>query len=64
MDPIVREAREPASALMVSVVPVRPSAETRNSENGGVLREMPDVARRYVAHWQSRWDQGTPYPGP
>jgi len=49
---------------MVSVVPVRPSAETRNSENGGVLREMPDVARRYVAHWQSRWDQGTPYPGP
>jgi len=25
---------------------------------------MPDVARRYVAHWQSRRDQGTPYPGP
>jgi len=40
------------------------SAETLNSENVVVIRGMPDVARQYVAHWQSRWDQGTPYPAP
>lgn len=41
-----------------------PSAETANSENVVVLREMPEVARPYLAHWQSRWDLGTPYPPP
>lgn len=41
-----------------------PSAETANSENVVVLREMPEVARQYMAHWQSRWDGGVPYPGP
>lgn len=40
-----------------------PSAETVNSENVVVIRGMPDVARQYVAHWQSRWDLGKPYPG-
>ncbi|WP_326542706.1 phospholipase D family nuclease [Pseudorhodoferax sp.] len=40
-----------------------PSAETVNSENVVVLREMPKVARQYLAHWQSRWDGGEPYPG-
>lgn len=39
------------------------SAETRNSENVVVIRDMPDVARQYLAHWQSRWDGGVPYPG-
>ncbi|WP_120968726.1 MULTISPECIES: phospholipase D family protein [unclassified Comamonas] len=39
-----------------------PSAETLNSENVVVMRDMPDVARQYVAHWQSRWDLGKPYP--
>lgn len=39
-----------------------PSAETANSENVVVIRGMPDVARQYVAHWQSRWDLGKPYP--
>lgn len=39
-----------------------PSAETMNSENVVVIRGMPDVARQYLAHWQSRWDQGKPYP--
>ena len=39
-----------------------PSAETANSENVVVIREMPEVARQYLAHWQSRWDLGKPYP--
>lgn len=38
-----------------------PSAETLNSENVVVIRGMPEVARQYVAHWQSRWDLGQPY---
>ena len=38
-----------------------PSAETANSENVIVIRDMPDVARQYLAHWQSRWDLGKPY---
>lgn len=41
-----------------------PSAETANSENVVVLREMPEVARQYQVHWQSRWDGGVDYPGP
>lgn len=40
-----------------------PSAETANSENVVVLRGMPEVARQYLAHWQSRWDGGVPYRG-
>lgn len=39
-----------------------PSAETVNSENVVVIRGMPEVARQYLAHWQSRWDLGKPYP--
>ena len=39
-----------------------PSAETANSENVVVIRDMPEVARAYLAHWQSRWDSGKPYP--
>lgn len=39
-----------------------PSAETANSENVVVIRDMPDVSRQYIAHWQSRWDLGKPYP--
>ncbi|GAA5786341.1 phospholipase D family protein [Chitiniphilus shinanonensis] len=38
------------------------SAETANSENVVVIRNMPEVARQYLAHWQSRWDLGKPYP--
>lgn len=38
-----------------------PSAETLNSENVVVIRDMPDVVRQYIAHWQSRWDIGVPY---
>ncbi|GHD58440.1 hypothetical protein GCM10007350_08310 [Jeongeupia chitinilytica] len=38
-----------------------PSAETENSENVVVLRDMPDITRQYMAHWQSRWDLGVPY---
>jgi phosphatidylserine/phosphatidylglycerophosphate/cardiolipin synthase-like enzyme len=38
------------------------SAETANSENVVVIRDMPEVARQYLAHWQSRWDLGVPYP--
>lgn len=39
-----------------------PSAETLNSENVVVMRGVPEVARQYIAHWQSRWDLGEPYP--
>lgn len=39
-----------------------PSAETANSENVVVIRGMPEVARQYLEHWQSRWDLGKPYP--
>jgi len=38
-----------------------PSAETKNSENVVVFREMPDIAARFLFHWQSRWDGGVPY---
>lgn len=41
-----------------------PSAETENSENVVVIRDMPEVSRQYLAHWQSRWDLGKPYPMP
>ncbi|NVZ81200.1 phospholipase D family nuclease [Pseudomonas yamanorum] len=39
-----------------------PSAETANSENVVVIRDMPEVSRQYIAHWQSRWDLGVRYP--
>ncbi|MFT4174264.1 MAG: phospholipase D family protein [Rhodocyclaceae bacterium] len=38
------------------------SAETANSENVIVIEGAPDIARQYIAHWQSRWDLGKPYP--
>ncbi len=37
------------------------SAATRNSENVLVVWNNPQLATRYLAHWQSRFDQGTPY---
>lgn len=40
-----------------------PSAETKNSENVVVIREMPDVAKQFLSHWQSRWDSAVPYRG-
>lgn len=40
-----------------------PSAETENSENVVVLRDMPDVTRQFINHWQSRWEQGVAYQG-
>lgn len=39
-----------------------PSAEKVNSENVVVIRDMPEVSRQYVEHWQSRWNLGKPYP--
>lgn len=38
-----------------------PSAETLNSENVVVIRNAPEIARQYLAHWQSHWDLGQPY---
>lgn len=35
------------------------SGERYNSENVIVLKDMPDVAQRYLTHWQSRWDLGS-----
>ena len=37
------------------------SAAARNSENVLVLWNHPDVARQYIAHWQSRWELGRAY---
>jgi phosphatidylserine/phosphatidylglycerophosphate/cardiolipin synthase-like enzyme len=34
------------------------AAARSNSENALVLREVPEVAQQYLAHWQSRWDMG------
>lgn len=34
------------------------AAHHANSENVVVLRDMPEVAKQYLAHWQSRWAQG------
>lgn len=35
------------------------SAASRNSENVLVINGVPEVARTYLRHWQSRWDGGT-----
>jgi len=40
-----------------------PSAETANSENVVVIRGMPEIAKQYLAHWQSRWDGGMSFTG-
>ncbi len=37
------------------------SAASRNSENVVVVWNNPQLASRYLTHWQSRFDQGTPY---
>ena len=35
------------------------SAARRNSENALLISACPDLARQYLAHWDSRWAQGT-----
>jgi phosphatidylserine/phosphatidylglycerophosphate/cardiolipin synthase-like enzyme len=30
----------------------------KNSENVLVIHDMPELAQRYLTHWQSRWDSG------
>lgn len=35
------------------------SAARSNSENALVIRDVPELARTYLQHWQSRWDMGT-----
>ncbi|AKK25033.1 endonuclease (plasmid) [Pandoraea oxalativorans] len=37
------------------------AAAKRNSENVLVLWNYPTLAAQYLAHWQSRWEQGQPY---
>lgn len=37
------------------------SAATVNSENAMVIWNAPEVVKPYLAHWQSRWDQGTDF---
>jgi len=37
------------------------AAATKNSENVLVLWNAPDIARQYLAHWQSRYEQGQDY---
>lgn len=40
-----------------------PSAETENSENVVVIHHQQALTRQFIAHWQSRWDQGVAYAG-
>lgn len=35
------------------------SAATSNSENVVVIWNNPEIAGRYLKHWESRWEQGT-----
>lgn len=35
------------------------SAAEANSENALVVNGLPELAKTYLAHWQSRWDVGT-----
>lgn len=37
------------------------AAARSNSENALVLWGFPAVAKVYLGHWQSRWEQGQPY---
>jgi phosphatidylserine/phosphatidylglycerophosphate/cardiolipin synthase-like enzyme len=37
------------------------SAERYNSENAVVIRNQPELAREYLNHWRSRWEQGEPW---
>ncbi len=37
------------------------AAARRNSENALLLTGCPDLARSYLNHWQSRWNQGADY---
>jgi len=37
------------------------AAARRNSENALIIENMPELASRYLQHWQSRWDEGTSY---
>ncbi|WP_182057560.1 phospholipase D family protein [Pantoea sp. ME81] len=37
------------------------AAARRNSENALLIENMPELASRYLQHWQSRWDEGTTY---
>ena len=34
------------------------AASRVNSENAIVIRNAPDIAKAYLKHWQSRWEQG------
>lgn len=46
--------------VLVSVNYTRAGARY-NSENALVIEGMPELADRYLQHWQSRWDAGTDY---
>lgn len=35
------------------------SAADSNSENVVIIRNNPEVAKKYLKHWQSRWNKGT-----
>lgn len=37
------------------------SAEKYNSENALVISGVPELAKRYEAHWADRWNRGTEY---
>ena len=37
------------------------AAARSNSENAVVVHDDPDLAATFTQHWQSRWEQGTPY---
>lgn len=51
-----------AAVIVTGSFNFAPSAETENSENVVVISGAPEIVGQYLAHWQSRWDLGVPYP--
>ncbi|EKN5804725.1 phospholipase D family protein, partial [Salmonella enterica subsp. enterica] len=34
------------------------SANSANSENAILIQDVPELAKQYLQHWQSRWQLG------
>lgn len=47
-----------ASILQIGSFNYTAAGARKNSENVLVIHDMPELAQRYLTHWQSRWDSG------
>lgn len=47
-----------ASILQTGSFNYTAAGARKNSENVLVIHDMPELARRYLTHWHSRWDSG------